>query len=191
MTNDNTKGKAVRKKYQIIYADPPWEVKAGPPWSSSGKSQNLDYPTMKLEDIMSLPIKNISDDNSHLYLWTINKYLEQSYGVARQWGFKPSCMITWCKKPHGLGLGGAFVQTTEHLLFCRRGKLKTNKRVDTTWIEHKRLRHSEKPQIFRDLILQASGDLPRIELFARQKKEGWDVWGNEVECDIPLDPKEW
>ncbi len=110
------------KKYKIIYADPPWEVKAGPPWSSSGKSQDLVYPTMKLEEIMNLPVKEIAEDDSHLYLWTINKYLEQSYEVARSWGFKPSCVITWCKKPHGLGLGGAFVQTTEHLLFCRRGK---------------------------------------------------------------------
>jgi N6-adenosine-specific RNA methylase IME4 len=62
----------------------------------------------------------------------------------------------------------------------------TNERVDTTWIEHKRLRHSQKPQIFRDLILKASGDLPRIELFAREKTPGWDVWGNEVESDIQL-----
>ena len=174
------------KKYQIIYADPPWEVKTGPPWSSSGKSQNLNYPTMKLEEIMALPVKNIADNNSHLYLWTINRYLERAYEVARRWGFKTSTVITWCKKPHGLGLGGAFVQTTEHLLFCRRGKLSANKRVDTTWIEHKRLRHSEKPQIFRDLILKASGEKTRIELFARQKTEGWDVWGNEVESDITL-----
>ncbi len=177
------------KKYQIIYADPPWEVKAGPPWSSSGKSQDLNYSTMTLESIMLLPIRDIADKNCHLYLWTINKYIEQSYKIARRWGFKPSCLITWCKKPHGLGLGGAFVQTTEHILFCRKGKLPTNKRVDTTWFEHKRLRHSEKPQLFRDLILIASGNLPRIELFARPPKDllfedenykGWDLWGDEV-----------
>lgn len=173
-------------KYQIIYADPPWQVKAGPPWKSSGKSRDLGYPTMKLEDILALPVKNIVADDAHLYLWTINKYLEQSYGVAREWGFKPSTLITWCKKPHGLGLGGAFVQTSEHLLFARRGKLATNKRVDTTWIEHKRLKHSQKPDIFRKLILQVSGDLPRIELFAREKPIGWEVWGNEVKNDIEL-----
>lgn len=177
----------MNKKYQIIYADPPWTVKAGPPWASSGKSRDLIYPTMSVEDIKNLPVKDIADKDCHLYLWTINKYIKESYDVAKSWGFNVSCMITWCKPRHGLGLGGAFVQTTEHLLFCRRGKLPTNIRVDTTWFEHKRLKHSEKPQLFRDLILKASGDKKRIELFARQKTEGWDVWGNEVESDIKLE----
>jgi len=174
----------VSNGYQIIYADPPWNVMAGPPWGSSGKSQPLTYPTMSIEQIKALSVKDITATNAHLYLWTINKYIEESYSVARNWGFKPSCLLTWCKPPHGLGLGGAFVQTTEFLLFCRRGKLKTQKRIDTSWFEHKRLRHSEKPQFFRDIIRIVSGDLPRIELFARQKTPGWDVWGNEVESDI-------
>jgi N6-adenosine-specific RNA methylase IME4 len=174
------------KKYQIIYADPPWEVKRGPDWNSNGPSKNLPYPTMPLEDIKNLKIKEISDNNAHLYLWTINKYIEQGYEVARNWGFKPTCLLTWCKPKHGIGLGGAFIQTTEHLLFCRRGKLPTQKRIDTTWFEHKRLRHSEKPNYFRDLIVEVSGNLPRIELFARQKIEGWDIWGNELNNDINL-----
>ena len=168
------------KKYNIIYADPPWEVEAGPPWASNGKSQDLPYPTMSIKDIMDLPVEDISEKDCHLYLWTINKYIEQSYSVARAWGFRPSCLITWCKKPHGIGLGGTFIQTTEHLLFCRKGALKAKNRIDTCWFEHKRLTHSEKPQLFRELILKASGDLPRIELFARQKTKGWDCWGNEV-----------
>lgn len=178
----------MKKKYKIIYADPPWDLGKGGDghWNLKNGKDRVTYQTMTLEEITALPVKEIADKDSHLYLWTINKYLEQSYEVARRWGFKPSCVITWCKKPHGLGLGGAFVQTTEHLLFCRRGKMPTNERVDTTWVEHKRLRHSEKPQVFRDLILKASGDVPRIELFARQKTEGWDVWGNEVESDIDL-----
>lgn len=82
--------------------------------------------------------------------------------------------------------GGAYVQTTEHLLFCRKGKLKSKKRVDTTLFEHKRLKHSEKPKPFSDMIVEVSGDITRIELFARDKKEGWDVWGNEVDTDIVL-----
>jgi N6-adenosine-specific RNA methylase IME4 len=68
------------------------------------------------------------------------------------------------------------------LLFCRKGTLKVKKRIDTSWFEHKRLKHSEKPQMFRDLIVEVSGDLSRIELFARQRdpEENWVVWGNEV-----------
>jgi N6-adenosine-specific RNA methylase IME4 len=169
------------KKYQIIYADPPWDVKRGPDWGSNGPSHPLPYPTMSIEEIKALPVNTIADKNSHLYLWAINKYIYETYEVAKAWGFNVSCMLTWCKPKHGIGIGGTFVQTTEHLLFCRRGTLTARKRIDTTWFEHKRLSHSEKPQMFRDMIVEVSGDdLPRIELFARQKTEGWDVWGNEV-----------
>ena len=168
------------KKYSIIYADPPWEVKRGPNWNSNGASKPLPYPTMKLEEIKALPVKDIAEKDSHLYLWTINKYIYEAYDVAREWGFNPVCMLTWIKPKHGIGLGGQFIQTTEFLLFCRKGKLNANKRIDTTWIAHNRLTHSTKPQLFRDLIVEASGDLPRIELFARIKSEGWSVWGNEI-----------
>ena len=172
------------KKYQVIYADPPWEVKAGPEYSSNGKSRNLVYPTMKIEDIKKLPVRDLADKNSHLYLWTINKYIEQSYAVAREWGFKPVCMITWVKRPHGIGLGGAYIQTTEHLLFCRRGTLKAKKRIDTTWFLQKRGKHSQKPDEFRQMIEEVSG--VGIELFAREKVRNWDTWGNEIKNDIYL-----
>lgn len=174
------------KKYQIIYADPPWDVKAGPGWASGGVSRKLKYPTMSIEQIKALQIRDLAENNAHLYLWLINKYIEDGYQIAKAWGFRPVCLLTWCKPPHGLGLGGAFVQTTEHLLFCKRGVLKTQKRIDTTWFECGRHRHSEKPHFFRDIIKDVSGDLPRIELFARERTFGWDVWGNEVDSDIEL-----
>lgn len=159
----------------------------GPDWNSNGPSKPLPYPTMSLADIEALPVKQLAADDAHLYLWTINKYVEQTYAIARAWGFKPSCLLTWSKPPHGIGIGGTFIQTTEHVLFCRRGTLKAQKRIDRTCFEHKRLRHSEKPAMFRDMIVEVSGDLPRVELFARVKPPGWDVWGNEVESDISLD----
>ena len=169
------------KKYQIIYADPPWDVGRGPDWNSNGPSKPLPYPTMTIDKIKSLPVKDIAEKNAHLYLWTINKYIYESYEVAKAWGFNVSCMLTWCKPRHGIGIGGTFIQTTEHLLFCRRGTLTAKKRIDTTWFEHKRLSHSSKPPMFGDMIVETSGDLPRIELFARQQTPGWDCWGNEVE----------
>lgn len=179
------------KKYKVIYADPPWQVKAGPGWASNGKSRDLSYPTMSLDEIKALPVKNIADDDCILFLWTINKYVEQTYEVARRWGFKPSTLLTWTKPPHGLGLGGAFVQTTEHLLVCRRGKPKTTKRIDTTWFHHKRGRHSEKPQMFRDIIKSIiPEDYECLEMFARTKADGWDIWGNELKNDIELSPVE-
>ena len=114
-----------------------------------------------------------------MYLWTINKYIKESYDVARAWSFEPSCLLTWVKTPHGIGLGGTFVQTTEHLLFCRRGTLEAKKRIDTTWFEYKRGKHSEKPKEFRKMIEEVSPG-KKIELFAREKSENWSVWGNEV-----------
>jgi N6-adenosine-specific RNA methylase IME4 len=171
------------RKYNIIYADPPWNVKRGPDWNSNGPSNPLPYPTMSIEEIKGMAVKNIAEKNAHLYLWVINKYIKESYDVAAAWGFKVSCLLTWVKPKHGIGLGGTYIQTTEHLLFCRRGTLKAMRRIDSTWFKHKRLRHSEKPSLFRDMIVTVSGDLPRVELFAREEIDGWDVWGNEVESN--------
>lgn len=175
------------KKYQIIYADPPWEVKAGARnlHIPHQKTVDLPYPTMTLNEIKNLSVSDISEKDSVLFLWTINKYLQQSYEVARAWGFSPSTMLVWCKKPKGRGLGGTFGGSTEYLLFARKGTFKAEERHWSTWFEAKRGKHSEKPQIAREIIEKCfKGN--KIELFARQKTEGWDVWGNELENDIDL-----
>lgn len=172
------------KKYNIIYADPPWEVMAGSKQSrkkgDSQKTLPLKYPTMKLEEIINLPVKDIKEKDSVLFLWTINKYLEQSYTVARAWGFSPSTMLVWDKTPKGLGLGGTFTLANEYLLFCRSGTLPALHRVKGNHWFFPREEHSKKPDFFRNMIVDTFGDIPRIELFARNKTEGWDVWGNEV-----------
>ena len=181
------------KKYQIIYADPPWQLKAGSPNLHAKKQGNRDlvYPTMDIGEIAWMPVKDIAADDSVLFLWTTNKYIEEAYYVAREWGFKPSTMLVWCKKPKGRGLGGTFGMSTEYLLFCRRGSLKAKERHWSTWFEAKRRKHSEKPQIARDII-EKCFDGEKIELFARKKEANllnmnqWDVWGNEVESDIDL-----
>lgn len=166
-------------KFNVIYADPPWDVKAGPDWGSNGESHSLEYPIMSLDQIKNLPVKELAGEDAHLYLWTINKYIPETYDIARGWGFEPSCLLTWAKPRHGIGLGGTFIQTTEHLLFCRKGTLEAKKRIDTTWFEYPRGRHSEKPEEIRKMIEEVSPG-KRIELFARTKTEGWSVWGNEV-----------
>ena len=172
------------KKYNIVYADPPWEVMAGSKQSrtvlDSQKSRPLTYPTMPLDDIKLLPVKSIKDRNSVLFLWTINKYLEQSYEVARCWGFTPSTMLVWDKTPKGIGLGGTFTLANEYLLFCRSGSLRALHRVKGNHWHFPRERHSKKPDFFRNMIVDVFGDIPRIELFARSTSPGWDVWGNEV-----------
>ncbi|MEI7513171.1 MAG: MT-A70 family methyltransferase [bacterium] len=178
------------KLYKIIYADPPWHVMAGSKQSrkegDSQKSLPLIYPTMTLEAIKALNIKDIKAKDSVLFLWTINKYLEASYAVARAWGFEPSTMLVWDKKPKGIGLGGTFTLANEYLLFCRSGTVTARKRVKGNHWHLAREKHSRKPDFFRNLITETFGDLDRIELFAREKHEGWDCWGNEVESSVSL-----
>ena len=180
----------MQKKYQIIYADPPWEVMAGSKQSrkdgDSQKSLKLNYPTMSLEQIKAMPIVNLKEKDSVLFLWTINKYLEQSYSVARAWGFEPSTMLVWDKTPKGIGLGGTFTLANEYLLFCRSGTVKAKQRVKGNHWRLPREKHSKKPDFFRNMIVDTFGDLPRLELFARTKTDGWDVFGNEVEGSITI-----
>jgi N6-adenosine-specific RNA methylase IME4 len=191
------------KKYQIIYADPPWEQKGGTlfgkykvvngkqVWNMvSNLSQNLPYKTLNIENIKKLPIKNITDDNAVLFIWVTNKYLPFVFKVIESWGFNYSSTICWCKTSFGLGLGGTVRVSSEYLIFCRKGSLKSNKYIKS-WYQVKREyvngypQHSRKPSFFRNLISETfNGN--KIEIFARQKTENWDVWGNEVESDINL-----
>jgi len=173
------------KKYQIIYADPPWEVKkiirkVRP------NQVDMDYPTMPLRDICNLgiPLRSYEADDCLLFLWATQAWLPRAFMVMVDWGFKYQRTITW-DKGNGMCLFG-FHNCTEFLLFGYRGKIEMypRRKAFPTIVQAKSPRHSEKPQIFRDLI-EPFGE-PRIELFARQKVEGWDCWGNEVESDIEL-----
>lgn len=194
-----------KNKYSVIYADPPWDQKAGRPLSGGYKkekgvqvwnpvnnsSQKLPYPTMTLSEIESLPIRDIAADNAHLYIWVTNKFLPDVHRVIKSWGFKYSTTLVWCKKPFGGGLGGAYRITTEYLVFARRGNLKTQGTIKSSWFEVKRPYvegapcHSKKPDFFRNIIEEISPG-NKIELFARSRHDGWDAWGNEIESDITL-----
>ena len=172
------------KKYQIIYADPPWNVKKIIRKVRPNQTKELDYPTMPLEDIKWLDVPNISDKNSVLFLWTTHSFLPKAFQVMEAWGFKYQRTITWDKQ-NGMCLFG-FHHRTEFLLFGYKGKIEMypKRKAFPTIVVAKSDKHSSKPQIFRDLI--APFGQSRIELFARKKTEGWDVWGNEVESDIRL-----
>lgn len=179
------------KKYKTIVVDPPWEVKRGPEYNSNGKSRKLTYPTMTLKEIEDLSLKELADKDCVLYLWTINKYIEQSYALARKWGFKPSTMLVWVKNPNGIGLGGTYSLSSEFCLYAVKGMANSKKRHPTNWWLWQRGRHSQKPDEFMDMVEHTSNP-PYLEVFARpwtplfQERTGWDVWGNEVESDIDL-----
>lgn len=192
--------------YRTIVADPPWEQKGGPAWDGRGedtavarnsgtrtnsRTRPLPYPPMSVEEIAGLPVEPHAADDAHLYIWVTNRYVEQVFNVARAWGFKPVSLLTWCKPPMGKGLGGAYVQTTEFILFARRGKEVRLCRSDTSWWEWSRVHgaksaiHSAKPDAFLDKVEQVS-PAPRLELFARRSRLGWERWGNEVDSTIDL-----
>ena len=162
--------------YRTIVADPPWPTTTGPEWGSSGPSRPLAYSVMAPEEIAGLGVRALAAEASHLYLWTTNQYLEDAFEIVRLWGFRPSTVLVWCKRPHGLGMGGTHSLTTEFCLFARRRILKALGRSDTTWHTWPRGAHSVKPPAFYDLVERVSPG-PYLELFARQPRLGWDSWG--------------
>jgi N6-adenosine-specific RNA methylase IME4 len=191
--------------YRTIVADPPWITTAGRSIGryemvdgkqifgvKNNNSRPLAYPSMTADEIrLAIPVESIADDNCHLYLWTINRYIADAFDVARSWGFKYSTMLVWAKAPMGGGLGGAFGISTEYCLYCRRGSPRSNIRMPTTWFNWKRPykngypNHSAKPPEFFEMVRTVS-EGPYAELFARAPRQGWDVWGNEVASDIQL-----
>ena len=170
-------------EYSTIVADPPWDVKRGAPQGRPAgvqlASEPLPYPTMTLDEIAALPVKDKAHDDAHLYIWTINKYIEQTYAIARAWGFTPSTMLYWFKEPKGIGLGGTYALCVEPILFCRRGTLAAKKRSDRNWWTWPRGAHSKKPEAFQTMVEGISPG-PYLELFARRKRPNWTTWGNEV-----------
>ncbi len=168
------------KKYKIIYADPPWNVSQ---FSRIVRPSQKPHPysKMKLTDIKKMDVRSIADDEGcHLFLWTTHKWLPKAFEVMEAWGFKYHCTLTW-NKTFGF-TPFSFMWSTEFCLYGQlKGKwMKPEKFGIKTLIDEKPTRHSKKPMKMVNLIESFCGDLNRIELFARDKKEGWDAWGDEV-----------
>ena len=180
-------------KYKTIVIDPPWKYvgdwrKASIPRGRGHVPAHtpIPYETMTTMEITSLPIKALADDDCELYLWVTQKYLPEAFWIIKSWGFKYCQTLTWCKAPMGTGQGGVYCPTSEFLILGRRGKMPKVKRVDSTWWQVKRTKsHSTKPEFFQDMI-EVVSDYPRLEMFARRQREGWDVFGDEVEGSIEL-----
>mgnify|MGYP000846921566 FL=1 len=184
------------QKYRTIVADPPWKYgkwgKASQNSIFANSPHNVDialpYPSMSLEEIAALPIPELADTDCELYVWTTQKYLPHTFPLLEKWGFKYCEVLTWCKEPRGTGQGGLFTPTTEFIVHGRIGKMPKKQRIDSTWWKVARPNvHSRKPESFQDIIEQVS-DAPRLEMFARRYRLGWDSFGNEIEShvEIPL-----
>tara|TARA_Y100000004_G_C8913862_1_gene412156 strand:- start:555 stop:1094 length:540 start_codon:yes stop_codon:yes gene_type:complete len=174
-----------KKKYKIIYADPAWHFKT---YSNKGQKRSAirHYDTMDINNIYDLPVKSISDDDCILFLWVIDSMLPQALEVIERWGFKyKTVAFTWVKqnkKSEGYftGMGYYTRCNPEQCLLATKGKIKRLSKSVRQLIVSKLEDHSKKPDSVRDRITELCGDLPRIELFARQRVKGWDCWGNEV-----------
>ncbi len=179
------------KKYGIIYADPPWHYRVYSK-KGAGRSAESHYPTMTIEEIQALPVSELADKDCALFMWITFPLLKESLSVLSAWGFKfKTIAFVWIKqnrKSDSLfwGMGYWTRANAEFCVLATKGKpKKMAKNVHQVIISHIE-EHSKKPDEARRRIVRLMGDLPRIELFARQKSAGWDVWGNEVESDIIL-----
>jgi N6-adenosine-specific RNA methylase IME4 len=173
------------KKYQIILADPPWSYYNNKPPCKVVKQPktcgvNYYYKTMKLSDIKGLPIKNLCEDDCVLFLWATTPNIQEAFEVMKSWGFKYKTMITW-EKTNNDCMGYWFRVCTEHLLVGIRGKIKSFRSMVRTCYHSPRGKHSEKPKYFKDLINGLFPNKKKIELFARQKTEGWTSIGYDID----------
>lgn len=181
------------KKYNIIYADPAWTYDRQQVHTNS-KDVCMKYNTMTLNDMKSLNIESIRKENCILIMWVTFPKLREGLELISSWGFEyKTNLFTWIKKnkkntkTNFWGMGRYTRSNAEICLIATRGNpLKVLSHSIHSVIESPIREHSRKPDEVRDKIVELFGDLPRIELFARTKTEGWDVWGNEVKCDANL-----
>jgi len=167
------------KKYDIIYADPPW-------YDHKFKKDKT-YPAMKTQDIMNLDVASITNVNAHCYLWVNNVFFPNGLKVLREWGFEYLTCITWVKD--SFGLGQYYRGQTEQCLFGVRGNIPYKISPDgkrfqrPTYFHAPRPDDSVKPSIMRDYISHVSDreGFNKVELFAKERVDGWDAWGMDID----------
>ena len=177
------------KTYQVIYADPPWRYQYR---CGSGVAEN-HYPTMTVNEIKALPVKELVDKNCVLFLWITFPMLQEAWGVMDAWGFRfKTVAFVWVKvnrKEDSLftGLGWWTRANAEICLLATKGHPRRQSNTVHQVILSRIEEHSKKPDIARRRIEALMGDVPRVELFARQAAPGWDVWGHEVRNSFDME----
>lgn len=185
---DNLLSQIGDKKYKTILADPPWQFQNRTGKMAPEHKRLSRYETMKLPDIIALPVAQIVEDTAHLYLWVPNALLPDGLAVMQAWGFQYKSNLIWHKirkdgGSDGRGVGFYFRNVTEIILFGVRGKnartLAPGRR-QVNFLATQKREHSRKPDEQYDLI-EACSPGPYLELFARGERAGWDVWGNQAD----------
>ena len=172
--------------YNIIYADPPWSY--DDPKGNDPSMGGITYPTMEDEEIYSLPVQDLCAKDCGLFLWVTMPKLKEGVMTMERWGFiYTTCAFVWVKKRGAKIYSGLGHWVNGNAELCLFGKIGHPERQckDVKQIVMSQLRgHSQKPDEVRENIVRLMGDKPRIELFARQRFEGWDVWGNEAPKEV-------
>ena len=181
------------KKYNIIYADPPWSYRDKA--LAGNRGAGCKYQVQDKKWLEDLDIQSISADDCILFLWVTMPKLNEVMDLIDKWGFEyKTCAFTWLKRNKKaptwfMGMGRWTRANAEICLLATKGKPKRISASVRSVIDTPIEGHSKKPDVTRDRIVELCGDLPRVELFARQKADGWDSWGNEIDSDIDLTKK--
>lgn len=166
----------ISKKYRTILADPPWNINQGGQWGAANH-----YELMTLESIKAMPVADLCENNAHLYLWTPNNILPEALQVVEAWGFKYRNTLVWGKPRLGLGV---YLRTAhESCIFATRGKAPVKFHGQPSFMFCAQQDHSHKPEE-QFAVIERLSHGPYLELFARRRQPGWDVWGNEIDSDI-------
>ena len=175
------------RRFSTILADPPWQFQNRTGKMAPEHKRLSRYPTMTLEQIKALPVKDVTEDTAHLYLWVPNALLAEGLQVMESWGFKYKTNLIWYKirkdgGPDRRGVGFYFRNVTEVILFGVKGKnartLQPGRTQENMIVQRKR-EHSRKPDEQYNLIENCSWG-PYLELFARGNRPGWHCWGNQA-----------
>lgn len=182
------------KKYNVIYADPPWKFSSKELQKYGGErftSMDKHYETQGKGWIEALPVREIADTDCALFMWTTDAHMKDAIKTIEAWGFKyVTVAFVWEKKTSTgktvANLGAWTMKNYELCLLGTRGGMLKHKKVNNIYqkVAAERTKHSKKPKEVRENIESLFGDLPRVELFSREKVEGWDAWGNEIESDF-------
>ena len=170
--------KLQNNKYKTILADPPWDI------NQKGKRGAANhYDLMTLDRIKAMPVKDLCEENAHLYLWVPNGLLQEGLDVIKAWGFVFRSPVYWIKPR--LGLGNYIRNASETWLFATRGYAPVKFHAQPNWLFAPLQDHSHKPEE-QFAIIERLSDGPYLELFARRRQPGWDVWGNEIDSDLVI-----
>ena len=170
--------------YNLVYADPAW---AFDNWSDKGEDRNANqhYPTMTVDEVAALPVGELASDRCALAMWVTDPLLDRAIDVMKYWGFRfTTVLFTWTKeKPSGaehIGTGYYTRANPEMCLLGMMGSMPVRDRGVRQWRHAPVREHSRKPDEFADDLVRLFGDVPRVELFARTRRPGWDAWGNQI-----------